>query len=241
MPAPTKPKLNPQVTTLWDYPSQNYPGSTQGSIDFRGATPSYVIWNVVTRFTDEGETVLDPFCGSGTTLDVCKDTGRTGVGFDVAPVRPDIGNADARSIPLKQKSVDLVFFDPPYADNLDYSDDPRCLGKLKPDGRFQRAMRLVLDECARVLRDDRTLAIYCCDVFKKDKGFYALGFDLVEMAKKHFIPVDVVCVVRHNKALEMGNYRRAADEGHFYLRGFNYLLLFRKRNPKAPREEPIPP
>ena len=32
-----------------------------------------------------------------------------------------------------------------------------------------------------------------------------------------------------DKTLEMGNYRKAADEGGFYLRGFNYLLLFRRR------------
>jgi adenine-specific DNA-methyltransferase len=233
--APRKPPLDLQVTTLWDYPSQHYGDREQGSASFRGATPSYVIWNVVQRFSKEGETVLDPFCGSGTTLDVCKDTGRRGVGFDVAPSRDDVQNADARSMPLKQKSVDLIFFDPPYADNLDYSNDPRCLGKLKPDGRFQRAMRLVLDECARVLRDEHVLAIYVCDVFKKDRGFYPLGFEIFEMAKKHFIPIDVVSVVRHNKTLEMGNYRKAADEGGFFLRGFNYLLLFRKRR------EPLSP
>lgn len=230
---PPKPRLTPQVTTLWDYPSQHYGEGQQGSADFRGATPSYVIWNVIQRFSTEGETVLDPFCGSGTTLDVCKDTGRVGLGFDVAPARPDIKNADARSVPLKNKSVDLVFFDPPYADNLDYSNDPRCLGKLKPDGRFQRAMRLVLGECARVLRDERVLAIYVCDVFQKNRGFYPLGFEIFEMAKEQFVPIDIVSVVRHNKTLEMGNFRRAADEGNFFLRGFNYLLLFRKRREPA--------
>jgi len=27
----------------------------------------------------------------------------------------------------------------------------------------------------------------------------------------------------------MGNYRKAADEGNFFLRGFNYLFIARKR------------
>jgi len=224
-----KPRLVPQVTTLWDYPSQHYGDEEQGSQSFRGATPSYVVWNVVQRFSSEGERVLDPFCGSGTTLDVCKDTGREGIGFDLAPARADIRQADARSLPLRSKSVDLCFMDPPYADNLDYSDDPRCIGKLKADGRYQRAMRLVLDEVARVLRDDRVLAIFVCDVFQKKRGFYPLGFELFEMALAKFVPVDVVCVTRHNRTLEMGNYRKAADEGGFFLRGFNYLLLLRRR------------
>ena len=225
----TKPRLAPQVTTLWDYPSQHYGDEEQGSQAFRGATPAYVVWNVVSRFTGAGDKVLDPFCGSGTTLDVCRDLGREGIGFDLSPTRDDIQQADARSLPLKAKSVDLVFMDPPYADNLDYSNDPRCIGKLKPDGRYQRAMRLVLEECARVLRDERMLAIFVCDVFKKDKGFWPLGFELFELSKQHFIPHDIVAVVRHNRTLDLGNYRKAADEGNFYLRGFNYLLLLRKR------------
>ncbi len=229
-----KPKLVPQVTTLWDYPSQHYGDEEQGSREFRGATPSYVVWNVVHRYTQAKEKVLDPFCGSGTTLDVCKDLDRQGIGFDLAPTRPEIQKADARSLPLKNASVDLVFMDPPYADNLDYSDDPRCIGKLKGDGRYQRAMRLVLTESARVLKSDRYLAIYVCDVFKKDRGFMPLGFELFEMARREFIPHDVVAVVRHNRTLEMGNYRRAADEGDFFLRGFNYLMLFRKRTGKEP-------
>ena len=31
-----------------------------------------------------------------------------------------------------------------------------------------------------------------------------------------------------NKTLEMGNYRKAAEEGNFYLRGFNYLFIMYK-------------
>jgi DNA modification methylase len=228
-PAPKKPPLTPQVTTLWDYPSQHYGSGEQGSKHYEGATPSYVIWNVLHRYSEPGELVVDPFCGSGTTLDVCADLGRTGRGFDLAPTRPDITQADARSLPLKSKSVDLVFMDPPYADNLTYSDDPRCIGKLPADGRYQRAMRLALAEAARVLKPEKVLAIYVCDVLKKAKHFYALGFELWGMAQESFQPIDIVAVTRHNRTLHQGNYRKAADEQGFFLRGFNYLLLLRRR------------
>ncbi len=228
-----KPPVTPQVTTLWDYPSQHYGPEEQGDKNYKGATPSYVIWNVLHRFTAPGDVVVDPFCGSGTTLDVCRDLERKGLGFDVAPSRSDIQNADARSLPLKAKSVDLVFMDPPYADNLDYSDDPRCLGKLNPRGQWQRAMRLALKEAGRVLRDEKVLAIYVCDVLRKKNVFHPLGFELFAMAREEgFVPVDVVAVVRHNRTLDMGNYRKAADEQGFFLRGFNYLLLFAKRDKK---------
>jgi adenine-specific DNA-methyltransferase len=42
-------------------------------------------------------------------------------------------------------------------------------------------------------------------------------------------PVDIVAVTRHNKTLQMGNYRKAAEEGNFFLRGFNYLFIMRKK------------
>ena len=41
-------------------------------------------------------------------------------------------------------------------------------------------------------------------------------------------------MTRHNKTLEMGNYRRAAEEGNFFLRGFNYVFIMRKPAPRLP-------
>jgi hypothetical protein len=119
--------------------------------------------------------------------------------------------------------------DPPYADNLDYSDDPRCIGKLPGDGRYQRAMRLVIAECARILRDRAVLAIYVCDVFKKGRPLQPLGFELFDLARTDFSPIDIIAVTRRNRTLQMGNHRKAASEGGFYLRGFNYLLLLERR------------
>jgi hypothetical protein len=43
------------------------------------------------------------------------------------------------------------------------------------------------------------------------------------------VPLDVVAVVRHSRTLGLGNYRQAADEAGFFLRGFSYLLLFASR------------
>src|SRR4051812_38742175 len=78
-----RPELKIQSTTLWDYPSQHYGLGVQGSKDYQGATPSYVIWNLLQRYTRENDAVLDPMCGSGTTLDVCNDLKRRGLGFDI--------------------------------------------------------------------------------------------------------------------------------------------------------------
>jgi hypothetical protein len=139
---PDKPPLRIQTTTLWDYPSQHYGQGMQGDSRYVGATPSYIPWNLIQRYTREGDLVIDPMCGSGTTLDVCKDTRRRGRGFDVKPFRPDIEAADARKLPVESGSARLVFMDPPYGDHIDYSEDPRCIGKLSAyDPRFYQEMR----------------------------------------------------------------------------------------------------
>jgi hypothetical protein len=53
--------------------------------------------------------------------------------------------------------------------------------------------------------------------------------------------VDVVSVVRHNKSLELGNYRKAAEEGNFFLRGFNYLFIAQRPDTRpVPKPEPKP-
>ena len=229
---PDKPRLQPQTTTLWDYPSRTYGRGGQGDDRFRGATPAWLIWDVVTRFVREGGLVVDPFCGSGTTLDVCKELNRAAMGFDVHPVRPDIKNADARSLPLRNAVADLVFMDPPYADNLAYSDDPRCLGKLPAkDQRFDRALDLCFAEAHRVLKPQGVIAVYICDVYHHPAGFYPIGFRAFDLLKQRFLPIDIAAVTRHNATIEQPSHRRAAAEQGFLLRGFNYLLMLRKHRP----------
>lgn len=227
---PRKPALRIQPTTLWDYPSQDYGDSHQGLPGYKGATPSYIIWNLLQRYTLKNDLVVDPCAGSGTTLDVARDLGRRSLGYDVHPARKDIFRVDARKLPPELTGkVDFVFIDPPYGTHLDYGPDPRDIGKLDAAGdKYYDAMDQVFAEIHRVLRPDRYMALYVSDSFVKGQGFHPIGFELFARLRRKFEPVDIISVVRHNKTLEMGNYRKAAEEGNFYLRGFNYLFVFRK-------------
>ena len=224
-----RPPLRPHTTTLWDYPSQQHGDGAQGDKNYVGATPSHVIWNVLKRYSREGDVVVDPFCGSGTTLDVAKELRREGRGFDLSPTRPDIVRADARALPLEAGSAQVLFMDPPYGDHIHYSDDARCIGKLSAyDPRYFQAMRAVFDEAHRVLRPDGVLAVYVCDYFETRKGLAPVGFGLFSLFTMRFAPIDIVAVVRRNKSLERGNFHQAAERDNFFLRGFNYLMLARK-------------
>lgn len=216
-------------------------GSMQGDKDYVGATPSWVIWQLLSRYTREGDTVVDPMCGSGTTLDVCRDLKRRGVGFDLNPQRPEIRRNDSRRLPLEDASADFVFIDPPYSTHVDYSDDPRCIGRLDSGGddggrAYYRAMEEVIREIHRVLRNRRYMGLYVSDSWRKRKGaagggggeFMPIGFELFAIMRRFFTPVDIIAVVRHNRKLQLGNWRKAAEEGNFFLRGFNYCFIMKK-------------
>lgn len=228
-----KPSLELQTTTLWEYPSQHYGNVMQGDQAYIGATPSFVIWNLLERYTKPGDLVVDPMCGSGTTLDVARDLDRRALGYDVAPSRPDIFRVDARKLPLESEKADFVFVDPPYSTHVDYSDSPQCIGKLDAlDETYYDAMTLAIREMDRVLKPGRYMALYVSDSWRNKKPFCPIGFRLFEIMSRHFEPVDIVCVVRHNKTLKRNHYHTEAVKGNYFLRGFNYLFIMRKPAPE---------
>lgn len=236
-----RPPLHPATTTLWEYPSQQYGDGQQGDKNYAGATPSWVIWQLLQRYTREKDLVVDPMCGSGTTLDVARDLKRKSLGYDLNPTRDDIFRNDARKLPLENSSCDFVFIDPPYSTHINYSDDERCIGKLDACGSdggaaYYESMQKVIAEIYRVLKPQRYMGLYVSDSYKKNNPpghrFMPIGFELFAMMRERFEAVDIISVVRKNQKLGRGGWRKSADEGDFYLRGFNYLFIMKKLETK---------
>ena len=121
---------------VWQF---NYQGRDVRDKKAHPATfPISLATRVIELFTHEGELVLDPFVGSGTTLVAAQDTNRNAVGFDLHAGYVDLSESrlggadlftstaqvavhdDASSIAeyLEPGSVSLVLTSPPYANLL---------------------------------------------------------------------------------------------------------------------------
>jgi DNA modification methylase len=231
--ADDKPRL--ESTTLWDYPRQSYGRTPKGSNKYAGVTPAFVIYNMVKRYTEPDDLVLDPMAGSGTTIDVCREEGRRCMAYDISPTRPDIVQNDARRIPLEDESVDMVFIDSPYGDNIDYNDQPGNIGRISAEAEeFYEALDRVMAEVYRVLKPSKTLGWLIGDQWVKKK-FTPVGFRVYEQLCRHFETVDVICIARRSQTSNTGIWHNRALRFNFYLRGFKYLFIMRK--PAADEEQ----
>jgi len=226
-----------EATTLWDYPRQSYGKTLKGNNKYPGVTPAFIIWNLIQRYTEPGDLVLDPMAGSGTTLDVCREEGRRCICYDIAPTRPDIIQNDSRKIPLEDNSVDMIFVDSPYGDNIRYNDNPDCIGKISSETElFYNELEKVIAECHRVLKPNKVIGWLIGDQWVKKK-FTPVGFNVYKRLCKYFETVDIICVVRRGQASHTGLWYNRARRFNFFLRGFKYLFIMRKPAGEAIKEE----
>ncbi|MCD6233017.1 DNA methylase [bacterium] len=231
-----------ETTTLWDYPKQSYGKKPKGNNKFQGVTPAFIIWNMIQRYTKPGDLVVDPMAGSGTTIDVCEEEGRRAIGYDVNPQHPKVIKNDSRKIPLKDASVDMVFIDSPYGDNVSYSDDPRDIGKISAESqRFYNELEKVAYEIYRILKPGKVMGWLIGDQWVKRK-FTPVGFKVYEMLmdKIGFEPIDLVCVTRRNQSSNTGVWHYRAKKFNFFLRGFKYLILAKKPDGKKIISKRVP-
>lgn len=176
----------PETETVWSFPDRGDWASHSGN--YRGNWSPYIPRNLILRYTQPGDTVLDQMCGSGTSLVECRLLGRRGIGVDVNPAAimvardrlefeytapltapPELSNAtyigDARNLDLLDStSVDLIATHPPYAGIISYGNH-RVEGDLSnlKLGDYVREMHSMAQEAFRVLRPGSHCAILIGD------------------------------------------------------------------------------
>jgi len=147
--------------------------------------PEELPLRLIKLFSFWGETVLDPFGGTGTTAQVAASLGRSAVSVDqnkgyvrIAKERcrslsespnsdasTEIVHGDSRKLDFLQKdSVSLIVTSPPYWDKADYGSGKSDIGSRDTYVGFLAKMREVLLECYRVLEPGRKICVNTANV-----------------------------------------------------------------------------
>ncbi len=129
-----------EMTTHWSFPKRGDWATHDAK--WRGNWSPYIPRNILLRYSQENDLVLDQFAGGGTTLVEAKLLNRNIIGVDVNDVALErcrekvdfehegangkvyIHKGDARNLNfIPDSSIDLICTHPPYADIIKYSED----------------------------------------------------------------------------------------------------------------------
>jgi len=104
-------RFEPPLYNVWNFTGCNPLFGTE----YPGRIPGQIVQRVLYLYTEEGDLVVDPMAGGGTTKDVCHLMNRVCLAYDINPQRGGIIKHDVRNgFPEEARDCDLVFLDPPY-------------------------------------------------------------------------------------------------------------------------------
>ena len=199
-----------QFMSVWDTPERDPLGWTQKTI--HGNCPVEIPRQCIWRFSKEGETVLDPFVGGGTTLVACARLKRKGIGIEINPniakvakenlsaktLVPEVNawiqeqriiigdSRNLKSLGIGDESVDLVFAHPPYWSLINYGEEHGFvegdLSTLPTLEEFLDSMKMNFEEVKRVLKSGRYFCVLIGEAFLKGGKVVPLDYHLTKLA-----------------------------------------------------------
>lgn len=234
-----------ECTTVWSFPKRDN-WATHRS-DYRGNWSPQVVRNLILRYSNESDTVLDPMVGSGTTLIECKLIGKKGIGIDINPEAIRITKerlnfdypysypqeyfvGDARNLgKIKDDSIDLILTHPPYADIIKYSDNriKEDLSSIHSVDNFCDEIEVVAKECFRVLKPDKFCAILIGDT-RRNKFYIPLAYKVMErFLRVGFTLREDIVKVQHN-CRATGFWVKKSKLYNFLLIMHEHIFVFYK-------------
>lgn len=198
---------------------------------------------LIRRYTKEGEIVLDPFLGSGTTLYECENLNRNFIGFDInkeifkyvqnqmkdgSKILYDIRlydvinssvftkNIEESLKALHQEKVQFLIMHPPYLDIIKFTEEKNDLSQISDADTFIKKMLISIENCLRYLDKERYFSIVIGDVYKEGEVI-PLSSLLINSIKKKF-SVKLKGIVVKNIA---GNRAKQGKGGIWKYRALN--------------------
>ena len=233
-----------EMTTHWSFPKRGDWATHDAK--WRGNWSPYIPRNIILRYSQEGDLVLDQFAGGGTTLVEAKLLNRDIIGVDCNSVaierciektdfnyesatgKVDIRKGDARKLDfLDDESIDLICTHPPYADIIKYSDGiPEDLSQLKIKD-FLEQMKPVAAESYRVLKKGKFCAVLMGDT--RQKGcMIPMSFDVMRIFQDAGFTLKELIIKEQHNCRATGYWKTNSIKYNFLLIAHEYLFVFKK-------------
>lgn len=94
-------KFKVEKTSVWDFPKRGDWAVHQS--DYRGNWPPQLPRNLILKYSGEGDLILDPFVGGGTTLIEAWLENRKSIGIDINPIAEQVSKQRILEMELKSK------------------------------------------------------------------------------------------------------------------------------------------
>jgi DNA modification methylase len=231
-----------ETNTVWSFPNRGKWATHDAK--YRGNWSPYIPRNIILRYSEMGDTVLDQFVGGGTTAVEAKLTGRNFIGIDInskaveiskskcnfecdTNLKIDIFQGDARNLNLDNESIDLICTHPPYADIIHYSEDidgDLSLLKIKD---FLFEMGKVAEESFRVLKKDKYCAILMGDN-RKNGMVQPLAFETMRVFELAGFKTKELIIKEQYNCKATGFWKTNSIKHNFLLLAHEYLFVFKK-------------
>jgi DNA modification methylase len=233
-----------QTTTIWSFPKRGNWATHRG--DYRGNWAPEIPRNLIMRYSEKGDTILDPFVGSGTTIIETKLLGRKGIGIDINPdaiklakkriefsklfnEHQELKVGDARDLSfVKDSSIDLICAHPPYADAIQYTDGIEGdLSFIRNVDEFANEMEKVAKECYRVLKPGKYCGILIGDIRRKKRAI-PIGFKVMSSFLNAGFTLKEIIIKLQHECKTTSLWGRKSIEYNFLLLAHEYLFVFEK-------------
>lgn len=210
---------SPPIYDIWSFGARD---KKYGQEAYKwGLITGQIVENLLYLYTDQGDLVLDPMAGGGTTNDVCVVFNRRCAAFDIEPVRKDIRQHDITTGPPPVKEpVQLAILEPPY-----YNMKQDAYDTLE---EYHEFLRTAIANTAECLRPDGILALIIMDQVNKEQQKYPI----IGPSYRHLM--DTGLEYEHLVGLPLGTQQftgfrvNRAKEGKFMLGINRQMWLFRR-------------
>ena len=232
-----------EMNTVWSFPQRGKWATHDAK--YRGNWSPYIPRNLLLRYSQEGDLVLDQFAGGGTTLVEAKLLGRNIIGVDINPMALErckdktafewenagqvyIKQGDSRNLDfIPNEGIDFIATHPPYANIINYSDG--IDGDLSNLGvkEFIIQMEDVAKECYRVLKKDKFCAILMGDTRKKG-SVIPMSFEVMKIFEQAGFKMKEIIIKEQHNCKATGFWKTNSIKYNFLLIAHEYLFIFKK-------------